>query len=103
MRLGPRRPLIAVLTTLATLGLMLSVVTRTASVARAEDSQNITIPEAMAQAEQTNQPVLATAETTEVSSITANPDGTLTARLGAGPLQEPDRAPRGADTPGEMK
>ena len=84
-----RRSFVAVLTATVTLALMLSVARPTVP-ARADDSQNVTIAEAVAQAADTGQPVLATAETTETSSVVANPDGTLTATLGAGPLEEPD-------------
>ena len=83
------RSLVAVLTATLTLALMLSAA-RSAPTARAEDSQNVTIAQAVAQAVETGEPVLATAATTETSSVIANPDGTLTATLGAGPLQEPD-------------
>ena len=85
----PRRST-AVLVALAALALSLAVISRPIVPARADDSQDVTIAEAAAQAAETGQPVLATAETTETSSVVANPDGTLTATLGAGPLQEPD-------------
>ena len=85
----PRRST-AVLVALAALALSLAVISRPIVPARADDSQDVTIAQAAAQAAETGQAVLATAETTETSSVVANPDGTLTATLGAGPLQEPD-------------
>jgi hypothetical protein len=90
MSLGVRRPIPGIIAVLCMLAFVLAVIPRTATPARADDSQHVTIAQAEAQAADTGEPVLATAATTESSSITANPNGTLTATLGAGPLQEPD-------------
>jgi hypothetical protein len=91
MRHVVRRPTPAILAAISTLAFVLAVIPHTATPAKAEeDSQHVTIAEAMAQAQETGQSVLATDETTESGSVVANPDGTLTATLGAGPLQEPD-------------
>ncbi len=87
----PRRTFTALLGTVSILALTLAVIARPAVPARADEGGgDVSIAEAVAQAAESGQPVLATAETTESSSVVANPDGTLTATLGAGPLQEPD-------------
>ena len=85
-----RRTLTALLGTVSVLALTLAVINRPDVPARADEGKSVSIAEAVAQAAESGQPVLATAETTESSSVVANPDGTLTATLGAGPLQEPD-------------
>jgi hypothetical protein len=79
----------ALVTVLALLALGLVVLPHAVTPARADDSE-VTIQEAAVQAAESGHPVLATAATTESSTITANPDGTLTGKLGAGPMQEPD-------------
>ncbi len=89
-RRANRSTLPTLFATLSMVAIALAVIARPAGTARAEGSDGITIPEAVAQAAESGHPVLATAETTESSSVVANPDGTLTATLGAGPLQEPD-------------
>jgi hypothetical protein len=89
MRQGTRRPLVAVAATLSVLAFSLAVVNGSAPRARA-DSQNVSITDALSEAADTGDPVLATAAATETSTVTANPDGTLTSVIGAGPMQEPD-------------
>jgi hypothetical protein len=85
-----RRSVSRIVTAIAVIALGLTVSARPTVPARAADAQGVSITAAVAQAEQSGQPVVATAETTETTTIQANPDGTLTATVSSGPVQEPD-------------